>query len=72
MFLDYHIEFERRYYSVPYRLIGKSVDLRITRHMIEVYYRGQSVARHLKAAGESALHHRGDAPARPASGRHRA
>ncbi len=51
VFLDYHIEFERRYYSVPYRLIGKSVDLRITRHVIEVYYRGQSVARHLKATG---------------------
>jgi transposase len=51
VFLDYHIEFERRYYSVPYRLIGKSVDLRITRHVIEVYYRGQCVARHLKAAG---------------------
>ena len=51
VFLDYHVEFERRYYSVPYRLIGKSVDLRITRHVIEVYYRGQSVARHLKASG---------------------
>jgi hypothetical protein len=51
VFLDYHIELERRYYSVPYRLIGKSVDLRITRHVIEVYYRGQSVARHLKASG---------------------
>ena len=34
--LDYHVEFERRYYSVPYRLIGKTVDLRLTRHMIEV------------------------------------
>lgn len=51
VFLDYHLEFERRYYSVPYRLIGKSVDLRITRHVIEVYYRGQAVARHLKATG---------------------
>jgi transposase len=51
VFLDYHIEHERRYYSVPYRLIGKSVDLRITAHTIEVYYRGQAVARHLRAAG---------------------
>ena len=51
VFLDYHIEFERRYYSVPYRLIGKSVDLRITRHVLEVFYRGQSVARHLRASG---------------------
>jgi transposase len=51
VFLDYHIEHERRYYSVPYRLIGKSVDLRITAHTIEVYYRGQAVARHLKGSG---------------------
>ncbi|HTT00446.1 MAG TPA: IS21 family transposase [Steroidobacteraceae bacterium] len=51
VFLDYHIEHERRYYSVPYRLIGKSVDLRITAHTIEVYYRGQAVARHLRGSG---------------------
>ncbi len=51
VFLDYHVEFERQYYSVPYRLIGKSVDLRISSHTIEVYYRGQSVARHLRVSG---------------------
>ena len=51
VFLDYHIEHERRYYSVPYRLIGKSVDLRITAHTIEVYYRGQAVARHARGSG---------------------
>jgi len=51
VFLDYHIEHERHYYSVPYRLIGKSVDLRITAHTIEVFYRGQAVARHLKGSG---------------------
>jgi hypothetical protein len=50
VFLDYHIEHERRYYSVPYRLIGKSVDLRITAHTIEVYYRGQAVARHVRGS----------------------
>ena len=50
VFLDYHIEHERRYYSVPYRLIGKSVDVRITAHTIEVFYRGQAVARHLKTS----------------------
>jgi len=44
--LDYHVELERRYYSVPYRLIGKTVDLRLTRHLVEVFYRGQSVATH--------------------------
>ena len=49
--LDYHVEVERRYYSVPYRLIGKTVDLRLTVHMVEVFYRGQAVATHLRQAG---------------------
>lgn len=49
--LDYHVEVERRYYSVPYRLIGKTVDLRLTRHMVEVFYRGQAVATHLRQDG---------------------
>jgi len=48
--LDYHVEVERRYYSVPYKLIGKTVDLRLTRHTIEVFYRGQSVATHVRGA----------------------
>jgi transposase len=50
--LDYHVEVERRYYSVPYRLIGKSVDLRLTVHMVEVFYRGQPVATHLRQNGQ--------------------
>ena len=50
--LDYHVEVERRYYSVPYRLIGKTVDLRLTRHTVEVFYRGQAVATHLRQDGQ--------------------
>jgi transposase len=50
--LDYHVEVERRYYSVPYRLIGKTVDLRLTHHMVEVFYRGQAVATHLRQDGQ--------------------
>jgi len=49
--LDYHVEVERRYYSVPYKLIGKTVDLRLTAHMIEVYFRGKAVAAHARGAG---------------------
>lgn len=49
--LDYHVELERRYYSVPYRLIGKTVDLRLTVHTVEVFYRGQAVATHLRQDG---------------------
>ena len=30
---DYHIEVARAYYSVPYRLIGERVDVRLTRRV---------------------------------------
>lgn len=29
--LDYHVELERRYYSVPHALVGKTVDLAVIR-----------------------------------------
>jgi len=47
--IDYHIEIERHYYSVPYRLIGKRVDVRITERHVEVYYRGKRKAVHLRS-----------------------
>jgi hypothetical protein len=37
--------------TTRFRLIGKSVDLRVTAHTIEIYYHGQSVAGHLRASG---------------------
>jgi len=46
--LDYHVEVERAYYSVPYRLIGKTVEARLTANAVEILYRQQVVARHLR------------------------
>lgn len=46
--LDYHIELDRRYYSVPHALVGKTMDVRITDRTVEVLHRGQRVAAHLK------------------------
>lgn len=28
--IDYHVEFEKHWYSVPYKLVGKRVDIRAT------------------------------------------
>ena len=36
--VDYHIQVDKRLYSVPYGLIGKAVDVRIGEHLLEVYY----------------------------------
>lgn len=46
--LDYHIEHERRYYSVPNALVGKTVDVRVSDVALEIYYRGRRVAAHLR------------------------
>jgi transposase len=47
--IDYHVEFERHYYSVPYRLRGEMVEIRSTATMIEIYHRGKRVASHLRS-----------------------
>lgn len=51
--IDYHIAFEGHYYSVPYALIKKEVDVRITRNTIECFYKGNRVASHQRS------HHKG-------------
>jgi transposase len=44
--IDYHVEYEGHYYSVPHALVRQEVELRITRSMIEVLARGRRVASH--------------------------
>jgi hypothetical protein len=46
---DYHIEVARAYYSVPYRLIGERVDVRLTVRAVEIFHAGQLVAAHPRA-----------------------
>ena len=46
---DYHIEVKRAYYSVPYRLIGQRVDVRLTASAVEVFQDGKLVAAHARA-----------------------
>ncbi len=48
--LDYHLEIDKRYYSAPFTLIGKSVEARLSERSIEVFYRGKLVAHHVKSA----------------------
>ena len=45
---DYLVSDGRNKYSVPYDLIGQTVDLRLTRNLVEVYYHGARVAVHVR------------------------
>lgn len=47
--IDYHIEVDNHYYSVPYTLAQEKVDVRITHFTIEVFYRGKRVAAHKRS-----------------------
>ena len=47
--IDYHIEFERSLYSVPYQLVGERVDVRATHSAVAVYRRGRLVTTHARA-----------------------
>ena len=46
---DYHIEVARAYYSVPYRLIGQRLDVRLTARAVEIFHAGKLVAAHPRA-----------------------
>ncbi len=47
--IDYHVEFEGHYYSVPYQLAREQIELRITASTVECLSRGKRVASHLRS-----------------------
>lgn len=47
--LDYHIEIAKHFYSVPFRLLRQEVEARITAKTVEIFYRGNLVATHLRS-----------------------
>ncbi len=49
MNLDYHVEIEKHYYSVPFRLLREEVEARITAKTVEIFHRGELVATHLRS-----------------------
>lgn len=46
--VDYHIEVDRHYYSVPHALIKKLIQVRLTASTIECFYQGQRIASHAR------------------------
>ena len=48
--IDYHVEVDHHYYSVPYALVRTRVDVRLTAGTVEIFQRGQRVAAHLRSA----------------------
>ncbi len=47
--IDYHIEIDRHYYSVPYQLTGQPVEARLTASTVEIFHKGVRVASHARS-----------------------
>lgn len=44
--IDYHVAYAKHFYSVPYTLAGKEVDIRATEKTVEIFYGRQRQASH--------------------------
>ncbi|MGH9002149.1 MAG: IS21 family transposase [Acidimicrobiia bacterium] len=49
--IDYHVEFDHRFYSVPYQLVRQRLELRATATTVEVLKGGRRVASHAREHG---------------------
>ena len=47
--IDYHVECDERYYSVPHSLVKRTVELRATARIVECFFKGKRVASHRRA-----------------------
>lgn len=47
--IDYHVEVEGHYYSVPYALVKHQLEARISAHTVELFHKGKRVASHRRS-----------------------
>lgn len=63
--IDYHVEVDGAYYSAPYQLARKEVEVRITNRAVEILYHSKRVASHMRVFKKGAYITKGEH--RPAS-----
>jgi transposase len=47
--LDYHVEYDRHYYSVPFTLRGKQIEVHAGEHVIQLFFKQELVATHVRS-----------------------
>jgi transposase len=52
--IDYHVEIDGHYYSVPHALIHQVVEARVTVSTVEIYRRGERIASHRRSFARGA------------------
>ncbi len=59
--INYHVQVEGHYYSVPYHLVGRKLDVRITTRTVEIFLKGKGIVSTAKLQMRR-LHHAFRAP----------
>jgi transposase len=47
--IDYHVEVDHHYYSVPYQLVRQEIEVRVTDTVVEMFYKGVRQASHVRS-----------------------
>jgi transposase len=50
--MDYHVDVDGHFYSVPYRYARAKVELRATLRTIEIFFEGDRIAAHMRGSGD--------------------
>ena len=54
--IDYHVSVDKACYSVPYRFVRQSVDVRVSATMVTVFSNGKLIASHVKLSQAGQFH----------------
>src|SRR5262249_62226467 len=49
--IDYHVDVEGHFYSVPYRFARSEVEVRLTGRTVEILVKGERIAVHMRGSG---------------------
>jgi transposase len=63
--VDYHVEVDGHYYSVPYQLVSQELDVRMSARTVECFAKGKRVASHLRSFRRGAHTTQGEHMPRP-------
>src|SRR5271163_1875053 len=53
--VDYHVDIDAHYYSVPYRFTRAEVEARLTPRGVEIFHKGERIAVHLRGSSNRKL-----------------
>jgi transposase len=48
--IDYHVDIDRHFYSVPHRFARREVEVRLTARTVEIFCKGERIATHLRTS----------------------